>query len=42
VGGHVGRGTVTRGDSRIHEHSAVDPTAPYPEPAEVRDGPRSL
>ena len=42
VGGHVGRVTVTRGDSRTHEHSAVDPTAPYPEPAEVRDGPRSL
>ena len=34
-GGHIGCGTVTRGDSRTHEHSAVDPTAPYPEPAEV-------
>ena len=35
VGGHVSRGTVTRGDSRAHQHSAVDPDVPYPEPAEV-------
>jgi len=35
VGGHVGRGTVTRGDSRAHPNSAVDPNVPYPEPAEV-------
>ena len=35
MGDHVGRGTITRGDSRTHLRSAVDPDTAYPTPTEV-------
>jgi len=38
VGGHTGRGTITRGDSRLHLTSAVDIGSAYPTPPEVALG----
>jgi len=38
VGGHTGRGTLTRGNGHPHSGSAVDTNAPYPAPSKVSFG----